>query len=102
MAWRIQLRRDTAAKWALVNPVLALAEPGYEMDTRRRKTGDGVSKWNDLPYDAAFTPEDFSSEVLRANSPLNVALSDAIEDPNSPVGAAINRRLQVIDGGTLT
>lgn len=101
MAWRIQLRRDTAAKWQLVNPVLALAEPGYEMDTRRRKTGDGVSAWNDLPYDAAFTPEDFAAEVDRVLSPFNASMEAAIEDPNSPIGGALGRRFQVIDGGTL-
>lgn len=46
----IQIRRGTASDWSTVNPVLALAEPGYETDTRLMKYGDGVTAWNDLEY----------------------------------------------------
>lgn len=46
----IQLRRDTAANWAAVNPVLAAGEAGYETDNRQLKIGDGVSQWAALPY----------------------------------------------------
>lgn len=63
MANRIQYRRDTAANWTSVNPVLALGEPGYETDTKRRKTGDGTTAWTGLAYtfdktlaDAAYPP----------------------------------------------
>ena len=48
---KLQLRRDTAANWATKNPVLAVAEEGYETDTGKRKVGDGVKTWNNLPYD---------------------------------------------------
>lgn len=47
---RIQLRRDTAARWAMANPVLAQGEPGYETDTGRQKIGNGTAKWTALPY----------------------------------------------------
>ena len=47
---RIQLRRDTAARWAQYNPVLLEGEVGYEIDTKLRKIGDGMRAWNDLPY----------------------------------------------------
>lgn len=47
---RIQLRRDTAARWAQSNPILLEGEIGYETDTRMRKIGDGVSNWNQLGY----------------------------------------------------
>lgn len=50
MADRIQLRRDSAANWALVNPVLAEGEVGWETDTRRMKVGDGSSPWSTLTY----------------------------------------------------
>ena len=50
MAAKIQLRRDTAAVWASVNPTLALGEPGVETDTYKVKVGDGTSDWNTLPY----------------------------------------------------
>lgn len=47
----VQDRRGDAATWLSVNPVLELAEPGYETDTGLRKTGNGVDTWNLLPYD---------------------------------------------------
>lgn len=47
---RIQLRRGTAAQWTSANPVLALGEPGHEIDTRRVKIGDGATAWNALAY----------------------------------------------------
>jgi hypothetical protein len=50
MAFRIQLRRDTAIKWAVNNPVLLQAEMGYETDTTLLKIGDGTTNWNDLGY----------------------------------------------------
>ena len=50
MADRIQLRGDTAANWASVNPILAQREPGLETDTGKFKHGDGYTPWNSLPY----------------------------------------------------
>lgn len=49
---RIQFRRDTAIRWAQVNPVLLDGEPGYELDTGYWKVGDGVKSWNELGYKA--------------------------------------------------
>lgn len=50
MAFRIQIRRDTAANWAINNPVLLQAEMGYVTDTNQAKFGNGVDPWNDLSY----------------------------------------------------
>jgi hypothetical protein len=50
MANKIQLRRDIAANWNNVNPVLAQGEPGIETDTDRMKIGDGVTAWTALAY----------------------------------------------------
>lgn len=47
---RIQLRRDTAANWTTVNPILADGEMGIESDTRQFKIGDGTTVWNLLSY----------------------------------------------------
>ena len=47
---RIQLRRDTSTRWREVNPILMEGEVGFETDTRLRKIGDGVNRWNDLEY----------------------------------------------------
>ena len=49
MAVTIQLRRDTAANWAAVNPVLAAGELGIEIDTKQIRVGDGVTPWVVLP-----------------------------------------------------
>ena len=50
MAFKIQLRRDLALRWADNNPVLLLGEFGYEYDTGYAKIGDGQSPWADLTY----------------------------------------------------
>ncbi|TVM35605.1 hypothetical protein DQK91_02775 [Oceanidesulfovibrio marinus] len=46
----IQIRRDTAGNWSVVDPVLASGEIGHETDTRKSKIGDGVTPWNQLSY----------------------------------------------------
>ena len=46
----IKLRRDVAANWTSVNPVLAEGELGYETDTKFFKVGDGLTHWEDLEY----------------------------------------------------
>ena len=50
MAEKIQLRRDSAAAWALANPILADGEIGWERDTHRFKVGNGTATWSLLPY----------------------------------------------------
>jgi hypothetical protein len=46
----IQVRRDTAANWSSVNPVMASGELGFETDTGVLKIGDGSTAWNSLTY----------------------------------------------------
>lgn len=46
----IQNRRDTAANWTSVNPILASGEIGVETDTNKFKLGDGTSTWAQLDY----------------------------------------------------
>lgn len=50
MADIIQIRRDIAANWTSVNPILAQGELGLETDTRKIKVGDGTTAWNSLVY----------------------------------------------------
>lgn len=50
MAYRIQIRRDTAANWTSANPTLAAGEFAMETDTRYLKLGDGSTAWADLGY----------------------------------------------------
>ena len=49
MSQTIQLRRDTAANWASVNPILANGEMGVVLDDFSYKIGDGTTAWNALP-----------------------------------------------------
>ena len=50
MALTLKLRRDTAATWTSVNPVLNDGELAYEHDTGRAKLGDGSTAWRSLAY----------------------------------------------------
>jgi hypothetical protein len=45
-----KLRRDVAATWTSVNPILGSGEPGIETDTLKMKIGDGVTHWTSLGY----------------------------------------------------
>lgn len=58
---RILVRRDKAAEWEKVNPVLLIGEAGYETDERGLKYGDGFTRWNDLPYFLGFNAIDGGS-----------------------------------------
>jgi hypothetical protein len=62
----IRFRRDTQARWNLVNPVLSSGEPGFETDTGRVKMGDGETAWQDLQY---FIPKlTFDATIDELNS----------------------------------
>lgn len=50
MANRLQMRRDTAANWTEVNPLLMEGEIGIETDTGKIKVGNGTDNWSSLPY----------------------------------------------------
>lgn len=50
MANQIQIRRDTAANWTSINPILAEGELGLEKETGKIKIGDGLNSWRSLGY----------------------------------------------------
>lgn len=50
MAYKIQLRNDTAANWTSANPTLAQGEMGIETDTLKFKFGNGATAWTSLSY----------------------------------------------------
>ena len=47
---RLSIRRGTKDQWETENTVLLEGEPGWELDTRRLKIGDGETAWSDLNY----------------------------------------------------
>ncbi len=79
---KIQLRNDTAAKWAEINPVLLKGEIGIEIDTRQFKIGDGTETWSNLSYanitdlSNYFTQEQTRSYVL---TQINSAVSSVFK-----------------------
>lgn len=60
----IQVRRDTAASWASVNPILAAGEIGLETDTGKFKFGTSSATWTALPYAGGGDTEIISSFLL--------------------------------------
>jgi plastocyanin len=53
---QVQVRRDLAANWTTVNPVLLAGEVGFETDTLKVKVGTGVA-WNSTSYAAVGTAD---------------------------------------------
>lgn len=49
----ILLRSDTSTNWLDANPILAMGEAGYEIDTHKLKIGNGTTNWEDLSYIAS-------------------------------------------------
>lgn len=77
MAQQIQLRRDTAANWTSVNPVLAEGEIGLELDTMAYKIGDGSTAWASLDY-RELAPE------------ITTLLFSDVADPSAPASGYLN------------
>jgi hypothetical protein len=50
MAKRIQLRRDTAANWDRINPILAQGEVAIDLTNKNLKIGNGLDRWDTLKY----------------------------------------------------
>lgn len=67
MRYQLELRKDTASRWARLNTLLADGEPGFEKDTGKFKIGDGSTLWNDLPYFIPRGGEGTGSEELDAH-----------------------------------
>ena len=70
MSDKIQLRRDTAANWASVNPVLADGEIGYEKDTKQIKVGDGTTAWSSLQYGGIQGPQGESGDIATMHAAI--------------------------------
>lgn len=82
----IQLRRDLAANWAAVNPILAQGEAGYELDTGNLKVGDGVLAWNALPYFSTPIGLHAATHENGGSDEISVAgLSGLLADPQTPI-----------------
>jgi len=72
---QILLRRDTAANWASVNPILGPGELAIEQDTQLFKFGDGVTRYNSLPRPAVYATPTAASALTGTSLPLNIVSS---------------------------
>ena len=76
---RIQIRRGSAADWAVLDPVLLLGEQGLETDSNKVKLGNGVSRWSQLPWHVSFTVGDGLSEDMETGTiSVDPVTTDAI------------------------
>lgn len=107
LAEDLDVRKDLAANWALLNPVLALGEPGLATDTRILKMGDGTTAWNSLAgilvgedADQKFTTDhgaDFADEMGAVVGVAVKAQATIVSDTN-PVNVAASGKVTI--GGT--
>lgn len=67
---QVNMRNDLAADWTSDDPVLLLAEIGYETDTGYWKWGDGVTAWTSLSY-----AQNFGGDVTVAGTLVVTGLS---------------------------
>ena len=86
MANKIQLRRDTAANWNRVNPILEDGEPGLDTTANQIKYGDGNTAWRDLGYSGGLPESDgvvtFPGDMLIGTLWPN----DPVTGPTGPTG----------------
>jgi D-alanyl-D-alanine carboxypeptidase len=108
MADLIQIRRDTAANWASVNPILGQGEMGFVTDTKLLKTGDGSTAWNAILYDKfvetvgsiAGNALDLSTGTVFSSAPASNATYVFSNPPAS--GIAYGFTLKITPSGTVT
>jgi hypothetical protein len=86
----IQMRRGSAAEWTTVNPTLAPAEFGYELDTGKFKLGNGRDAWTALPYEggggaASIAPYDLNLIVFGKDTTRGPGAGD------NPFGVTLQR-----------
>ena len=86
----IQFKRQHSAIWEQINPILKLAEPGFESDTGKVKIGDGINTWNNLSYLALNK----DSEVVTSTIANGAVTEEKISD-----GAVTRRK---IEAGAIT
>lgn len=113
---KIQLRRDTAANWTTNNPTPASGEPCFETDTGKFKIGDGVTTYNNLPYqsessaptnmmttdtDQIITGEKVFSRPDKSGEGLTIALVDRYNDTTHSIRIG-NDSSSNFTGGVIT
>ena len=96
---QIQLRRDTKANWENANPILALGEPGVEINANGIvigfKLGDGINHWRDLEYqtgdfkDLADRITELETNVAGLNTQVG-GIDSQLNNPSTGIVKQIN------------
>lgn len=98
----VQLRRDTAANWTSVDPILEEGELGLELDTRRLKMGDGLTAWTSLEYIyIGFQPFGFSFGPKTPVASKNLTVFDSPIAWELPISLT-NSQGTIVDSDTAT
>ena len=111
MTNKIQLRRDTTANWARVNPILDDGEPGLDITVNKIKYGDGSTAWVDLAYSGGsgsgdrLTKDSYSvilgaDGVLTLSSGLTFSSGAQIFEQADGIGASWATGLNIRGSGT--
>ncbi len=110
--FKIQVRRDTAANWQSINPVLGMGEPGWDTTNLNLKIGDGTTSWNSLAVAsyaeiAAFDvtpsspmPVNAYGELMETLQAIRMYLGSAAK--STGVVDTAGRSRVVVDGGNIS
>lgn len=86
-----QFRRATTEEWESVNPILRVGEPAYDITLKKHKIGDGVTVWNDLPYQEGIGTADKIDWANILNAPTKLSQFD--NDLDIPDSSYIDEKL---------
>ena len=96
------MRRDTAANWVAVNPVLADGEWGKETGSLKWKSGNGALHWNELPYVQTPGAGIVAAEEIPAFTPVTALGARANSaDPSACFGRVIGLAAAAIIQGAI-
>jgi len=95
--FKIQVRRDTAANWQSINPVLGMGEPGWDTTNLNLKIGDGTTAWNSL---AVASYAEIAAFDVTPSSPMPVnaygELMETLEAIRMYLGSLVRTTAQSI------
>jgi hypothetical protein len=87
MSTKILFRRDTAANWTAINPVLLPGEIGIETDTYKFKIGNG-SRWNQQTF--------YAFKVGAANGVAQLGATGKVPISQMPDYQSVNAEVQAL------
>jgi hypothetical protein len=93
MSTKILFRRDTAANWASVNPVLLPGEIGIETDTYKFKIGNG-SRWNQQTFYAFKVGAPNGVAQLGATGKIPISQVPDYQSVNAEVQALVDLKFE--------